>query len=60
MDYLTVVTVAGKSFFLAGGDRQRLKVVRAEKIVSRTGVETTCGPHKRQRLYLTLAGSAPK
>jgi hypothetical protein len=60
MDHLTVVTSVGKSVYLAPDNRSRLKIVKRERIVTTTGVQLSRGQHKRQQLYLTLAGPLVK
>ncbi len=59
MDYVTVVTAAGQVHFVSG-DNRRNQTVRREKIVTRTGMQWPHARHKRQQLYLTLAGPLPK
>jgi hypothetical protein len=56
MDYLMVVTVAGKSFSVLSDSRGRRQIVRREKIVTSTGTESPYPHPKRQHLFLSLAG----
>ena len=56
MDYLMVVTAAGKSLFVSSDSRGRKQIVRREKIVTTTGTLTPHPHPKRQHLFLTLAG----
>jgi hypothetical protein len=56
MDYLMVVTAAGKSLYILGDGRTRHQIVRREKIVTATGAQSLHPQHKRQQLFLTLAG----
>jgi hypothetical protein len=56
MDYVTTMTVAGKSFYVSSDGRGRKKIVRREKILTTTGSQTPQTQNKRQHLYLTLAG----
>jgi hypothetical protein len=60
MDYLTVVTAAGKSFFILNDNRGRRQIVRREKIVTYTGSQSPVSQHKRQQFFLSLAGPPPK
>ena len=59
MDYLTVVTAAGKSQFVSNDSRNRKQIVRSEKVVTSTGMQTP-QRHKRQQLFLTLASPLAK
>jgi hypothetical protein len=56
MDYLIVVTAAGKAHFVSNGSRGRKQIVRSEKLVTAT---PHCR-HKRQQLFLTLASPIAK
>jgi hypothetical protein len=60
MDYLTVVTAAGKSYFVSCDSRSRSQIVRREKIVTTTGHQTMHPQPKRQHLFLSLAGPLVK
>ena len=56
MDYVTTMTVAGKSFYVMSDGPGRKKIVRREKIMTTTGSQTPAAQNKRQHLYLTMAG----
>jgi hypothetical protein len=56
MDYVTTMTVAGKSFCFLSDGQGRKKIVKREKIVTTTGSQTPQSQSKRQHFYLTLAG----
>ena len=56
MDYVTTMTVAGKSFYVLNDGQSRKKIVRREKIMTTTGSQTPPAQNQRQHLYLTLAG----
>jgi hypothetical protein len=56
MDYLMVVTAAGKSLVISSDSRGRKQIVRRDKIVTTTGTQTPHPRFKRQHLFLTLAG----
>jgi hypothetical protein len=58
MDYLTVVTAAGKAYFVANDSRRGKQIVKSEKIVTSTGSQFQ--QNKRQQLFLSLAGSVAK
>lgn len=60
MDYLTVVTAAGKSHFVSDDNRGRKRIVRSEKIVTSTGAQWPNARYKRQQLFLTLASTVIK
>ena len=60
MDYLMIVTAGGKSLYILGDSRNRQRIVRREKIVTATGAESVHPHHKRQQLFLTLAGFGSK
>jgi hypothetical protein len=55
MDYITTMTVAGKSFYVLSDSRNRKQIVRREKIVTTTGAQTPHYQNRCQQLYLTLA-----
>ena len=57
MDYLMVVTAAGKSQFVVVDSRSRKQIVRREKVATTTGTESPHPQPKRQHLFLTLAGA---
>jgi hypothetical protein len=59
MDYLMVVTAAGKSYFVSSDSRSGKQIVRSERIVTSTGVQRA-HPYKRQQLYLTFAAPIAK
>jgi hypothetical protein len=60
MDYLMIVTAARKSLFIVSDSRNRLQIVRREKILTTTGTQSPHPQPKRQHLYLTLAGPPVK
>ncbi len=60
MDYLIVVTAAGKSHFVSNDSRNRKQIVRSEKIVTTTGMQSPHTRHRRQQLFLTLASPLVK
>jgi hypothetical protein len=60
MDYFLVVTAAGKSHFVSNDVRSRKQIVRSEKVVTSTGMQSPHTRHKRQQLFLTLAGPLAK
>lgn len=55
MDYLTVVTVVGKTFLLST-DKGKLQLVRQERLGTATGTTLPPNEHKSKQLYVTLAG----
>jgi uncharacterized membrane protein len=59
MDYLTVVTVVGKTFLLST-DKGKLKLVRQERMATTTGTTLPPNEHKNKQLYLTLASPSVK
>jgi hypothetical protein len=59
MDYLTVVTAAGKAHFVWNDGRGQKQIVKSEKIVTSTGPQFP-HQHKRQQLFLSLAGPVAK
>jgi hypothetical protein len=60
MDYLVVVTVAGKLFSVSSDSRGRKQIVSREKIVTTTGTQSPYPQPKRQHLFLSLAGPRAK
>jgi hypothetical protein len=56
MDYLMVVTAAGKSHLVLSDNRSRMQIVRRDKIVTTTGTQSPHPQHKRQHFFLSLAG----
>jgi hypothetical protein len=55
MDYLTVVTAAGKSLFVESDYPNRRRIVRREKVATTTGTQAAHPKVRRQQFYLTLA-----
>ena len=60
MDYLMVVTAAGKSHWILSDGRSGKLIVSRERIVTSTGTETPHPQPKRQHLFLSLAGPHAK
>ena len=59
MDYLMVVTAAGKAHFVSNDSRRGKQIVKSDKIVTATGTQFP-HQHKRQQLFLSLAGPVVK
>jgi len=55
MDYLTVVTVARISIYVARDRRNGKTVVRREPLVTRTGTQPPLQPGRPQPLFLTFS-----
>jgi hypothetical protein len=60
MDYVMTMTVAGKSFYVSSDSGKRKQIVRREKIMTTTGMQTPQYQNRRQQLYLTLAAPLAK
>ena len=60
MDYLMVVTAAGKSHVVLSDSRGRKLIVSRERIVSSTGTESPHPQPKRQHLFLSMASPPAK
>lgn len=56
MDYLTVVTAAGKSLIVSRDGLRKLQIVRRVKISTTTGTQSPHPRPRRQQLFLSLAG----
>jgi DNA-binding IclR family transcriptional regulator len=56
MDYLMIVTAAGKSLLVLHDSRGRKHIVRHEPVTTRTGTHSPHLQHKRQHLFLSMAG----
>lgn len=55
MDYLMVVTAAGKSLLVLSDSRDRKQIVRRDKVVTTTGTQPLHPQQKRQHFFLSLA-----
>ncbi|HEU5124101.1 MAG TPA: hypothetical protein VFW05_08570 [Verrucomicrobiae bacterium] len=60
MDYLMIVTAAGKVNFVSPDSRKTPQIVRREQIVTFTGSQSPECRQKRQQLFLTLASPLSK
>jgi len=60
MDYLMVVTAAGKSLVVRYGNPNKTQIVRRDKITTTTGTQAPYPKARRQHFYLTLAGPSVK
>jgi hypothetical protein len=60
MDYLMVVTVAGKAHFVSSDAGNKQQIVRRENVLTATGSQSPGCRQKRQQLFLTLASPLSK
>jgi hypothetical protein len=60
MDYLMVVTAAGKSYLVLSDSCGRIQIVRRERIATTTGTQSPHPQQKRQHLFLSMAGPHAK